>query len=310
MGEVWEGLDERLGRHVAVKTIRRSEADPAAARARSAREARILSRLEHPNICRLYEYVEMEECDLLVLELRARTHPPAGHRDRSSASSQRLDVALGICSALVAAHALSIVHRDLKPENVMLAEDGSVKVLDFGIARRVLLDDPPIPRPVVGPRRASPARGEGDAHHGDRWSSTTGASRRPLASTRSIPLTATGHLPRTPRYMSPEQARGEPATAASDMYSFGLVLYELYTGKPPYGTGTVAETLVRAQWGDVAPPRGIDRNGRGPDRRADDPRSPAASLGTAGARAPARHPAPAAAPPAQRPPWRSRPPGS
>ena len=162
MGEVWEGLDEKLGRYVAIKTIRRSEADPAAARARSAREARILSRLEHPNICRLYEYVEWRSatcwcsswCGAAACAEPSKPVCPAG---------QRLDAALGICSALVAAHALSIVHRDLKPENVMLAEDGSVKVLDFGIARRVLPGDPPIPRPVVDPPAgvAAPAGEDG-----------------------------------------------------------------------------------------------------------------------------------------------------
>ncbi len=259
MGEVWEGLDERLGRRVAVKTIRRAEVDPVAARARAAREARILSRLEHPNVCRLYEYIELGEYDLLVLELvRGRTLRSAIATGLRPA--QRLEVALGCCSALVAAHALSIVHRDLKPENVMLVEDGSVKVLDFGIARRVLAQDDASAQPPTPVREAEERPVEtrvADLQDDDETGAAFGVQPE-LAETVDS-LTAAGQVLGTPRYMSPEQARGEPATAASDMYSFGLLLYELYTGKPPYEATSSPKALVRAQWGDVPAARGIDR---------------------------------------------------
>jgi tetratricopeptide (TPR) repeat protein len=260
MGEVWEGLDERLGRHVAVKTIRRTDADTAAARARSAREARILSRLEHPNICRLYEYIELDECDLLVMEL------VRGHNLREAISAglnpaQRLEIATGICSALVAAHALSIIHRDLKPDNVMVVEDGTAKVLDFGIARSVVADTSPVRQdasPTSAPREwnsASAASSESQAHTATLLLEMHGTSTGPTPDA----LTAPGDVLGTPHYMSPEQARGEPATAASDMYSFGLLLYELYVGKRPYEAASAREALVRAQWGDLQTPQGIDR---------------------------------------------------
>lgn len=236
MGEVWEGIDERLGRRVAVKTIRRSEEANALARARFAREARILSQLEHPNVCRLYEYLEAEDVDLLVLELvRGRSLGKA--IDAGLSATEKLGIALGTCSALVAAHSLSVIHRDLKPENVMLAEDGTVKVLDFGIARRML--DP--------------------AERLDGGRSTIVAPREGEAGETVDALTVAGQVVGTPRYMSPEQARGEGATAASDMFSFGLLLFELYTGKAPYESRSLQQAMARAQWGDVPPPTGIDR---------------------------------------------------
>lgn len=236
MGEVWEGVDERLGRRVAVKAIRRSEEANALARARFAREARILSQLEHPNVCRLYEYLEGEEVDLLVLELvRGRSLGKAIEGGLSA--SEKLGVALGTCSALVAAHSLSVIHRDLKPDNVMLAEDGTVKVLDFGIARRML--DP--------------------AERLDGGQATLAAAPDASAAETIDALTVMGQVVGTPRYMSPEQARGEGATAASDMFSFGLLLFELYTGKAPYESASLQQALARAQWGDVPPVTGIDR---------------------------------------------------
>jgi len=141
---------------VAVKTIRRTEGSDAVARARFAREARILSRLEHPNICRLYEYLHTDELDLLVLEL-VHGRPLSRAIAAGLGDAERLEIALGVGSALLAAHSLSVVHRDLKPDNVMLAEDGTVKVLDFGIARRVL-EQGEAPLPAEGRQSPTPAR--------------------------------------------------------------------------------------------------------------------------------------------------------
>ena len=223
MGEVWEGLDENLGRKVAVKAIGHGQGGDGAARTRFAREARILSQIEHPNICRLYEFLHVGELNVLILEL-VRGRPLGRAIAEGLADSQRLTIALGVGAALQAAHAVSVVHRDLKPDNVMLAEDGSVKVLDFGIARRESAPESdrareePFPEAAVADEPA-PER-----------------------------LTLAGEVVGTPRYMSPEQARGEPATAASDMFCFGLLLFELYTRQVPYGTGGYLETLERAQW--------------------------------------------------------------
>lgn len=236
MGKVWEGIDERLGRRVAVKAIRHDRHAGTTARARFVREACILSQLEHVNICRLYEFVEGEGHDLLVMErVVGRTLKQAiadGLRP-----AQRLEIALGICSALVAAHSLGIVHRDLKPENVMLADDGSVKVLDFGVARR--LSDEPGLAPAA--RTPDAARLEAEV--------TVAAEA----------LTRAGDVVGTPPYMSPEQACGEPAATASDMFAFGLVLYELFTGKPAYDSEHLVEILQRARWADVPETKGVDR---------------------------------------------------
>ncbi len=235
MGEVWQGVDETLGRSVAVKAIRSRWHGDDRIRRRFAREARLLSRLEHPNICRLYELLDGDDGSYLVMELvrgcTLRSAMEAGLRP-----AERMDVALGIGAALAAAHAVSVVHRDLKPENVMLAQDGTPKVLDFGLARSLEEVDEP--------------------------AGQTGASRDPEANDEAADgaLTAVGEVVGTPRAMSPEQARGEPATAASDMYAYGLILYELFTGRPPYGADVAREAmLLRAMWADVPAPTGIDR---------------------------------------------------
>jgi serine/threonine-protein kinase len=237
MGEVWEGIDERLGRRVAVKAIRHATHADDLARARFAREARILSQLEHQNICRLYELVEDEAYDVLILELVSGRTLRRAIRD-GMRPAERLDTALGIGAALVAAHALSIVHRDLKPENVMLSDDGAVKVLDFGIARRLAEDE------------ALDAGGD----------ALTAAPRAGATPADTAALTRAGEVVGTPHYMSPEHARGEPVTAASDMFAFGLLLHELFTGRAPYESTDPTTVLRRARWGDVPSPTGIDRH--------------------------------------------------
>ncbi|MGE5234726.1 MAG: protein kinase domain-containing protein [Acidobacteriota bacterium] len=237
MGEVYLGFDERLQRKVAVKAIRRERRLDAIAKARFLREARVLSQLEHPNICRLYDYVEDTEADFLVLEyVQGRSlRDLTGDTLRFEA---KLAVARQVTGALVAAHALSVVHRDLKPENVLVTSDGEAKVLDFGLARPVRSAD------LTGgygrdgsPRRELP----------DSWSPSGGT------------VTEFGIVVGTPRYMSPEQARGEAVTAASDMYSLGLVLQELFTGRSPLPSEVEPATLLqKAMWGETEAIRGLD----------------------------------------------------
>ncbi len=236
MGEVYIGVDDRLGRRVAVKAIRPDRRLKPRARDQFLREARILSQLEHPNICRLYELVEEDDSDFLVLELIRGKNLREFQEDGLS-RSQCFDIAEQILTALAAAHSMSVVHRDLKPDNIMITPDQTVKVLDFGLARTVAADSP----------KSTEASG---AHDLSVPVSSPGTNST---------LTVIGDVKGTPQYMSPEQARGEPVTAASDMYSFGLILSELFTGRLPYGDDLTMDTLRhRARWGDIAPARGLD----------------------------------------------------
>jgi len=237
MGEVWVGQDERLQRRVAVKALRAEHRMDESVKRRFLREARILSQLEHPNICRLYDYVEQDDADYIVLEL---VH---GQNLRETARQglslrDKLTLAAQVADALVAAHSMSVVHRDLKPENVLVDANHQVKVLDFGLARSL---PPPggDARPATGPIPIRPLAAPGTA---------SGAL-----------LTMVGDVMGTPRYMSPEQARGEPVTAASDMYSLGLVLQELFTGRPPYEPGLdLAVLRQKAAWGETVAVQGTD----------------------------------------------------
>ncbi|MBT3222774.1 MAG: serine/threonine protein kinase [Proteobacteria bacterium] len=137
MGEVYRGYDEVLERVVAVKMIHAKHRLSASARSRLLREARILSKLDHPGICRIFDLVEAPEGEGLVLEfIEGSTLRHEG--PKLETETARVQVILRVAEALAAAHAKQIVHRDLKPDNVMLTPEGSVKVLDFGIARSTL----------------------------------------------------------------------------------------------------------------------------------------------------------------------------
>ncbi len=253
MGEVYLGIDERLQRKVAVKVIRAERRLDAQTKTRFLREARVLSQLDHPGICRLYEYVETEHGDFIVLELvQGRTlrqvfGDPLAFVDKLALAVQATD-------ALVAAHAMGVVHRDLKPENIMVTAEGRVKVLDFGLARS------------LSPRPAEP---EGAAEKG--WVAHVPAGGEaavtelltPAASGSGEPSGATvtqhGMVVGTLRYMSPEQARGETLTVASDLYSLGLILQELFTGAPAVREAEGHTELAQhAMWGETVDVKGLD----------------------------------------------------
>ncbi len=198
MGNVYEAWDERLERRVALKSIRHDWSGSSTARARFLREARVLSSLDHPNICRIYDVLEEDGRTFLVLEfIEGESLDDARGR---LTRAERLQVGDEIAQALAAAHASGVVHRDLKPENIHVTREGRAKVLDFGIAR---------------PAEAEKAIADGDAP----------------AQTSNAALTVVGGVIGTPRYMSPEQRRAEEATSASDMFSYGLVLEELLGGE-------------------------------------------------------------------------------
>ncbi|HEX8411312.1 MAG TPA: protein kinase [Thermoanaerobaculia bacterium] len=235
MGDVYGGYDEKLERKVALKTLAPEQRPDVEARERLLREARALSRLDHPNICRIHDYIESDEVDLLVLEyIDGRTL--AEVMTETTSRAEKLRIAAAIANVLVAAHRAGIVHRDLKPDNVMLTKAGEVKVLDFGLARW-----------LQRPRAAQQLTGK--------YAVLQGGSSYDTAA----PLeTAIGITLGTPLYMSPEQARGEALTPASDMYSFGLLLQALFTGMDPHPMGLSArEVMLRAARGETNPVSGV-----------------------------------------------------
>ncbi|MFO0873924.1 MAG: serine/threonine-protein kinase [Phycisphaerales bacterium] len=245
MGTVFEAIDDRLDRRVALKAIRAEWRFDELVKARFLREARILSSLEHPNICRLYDYLEVDQGAFLVLEFV--DGEPLGRAREGLSRAQRLRLAEQIARVLVAAHAAGVVHRDLKPDNVVVTPDGDAKVLDFGIAR-------PVPR--AGEASAPPS-----ATPFDSLPDPTPASVRTASSSKtgqpasgapgSSLLTTPGDLVGTPMYMSPEQARGAEPTPASDVYSLGLVIAELFSGERPFdATGGVRALLDKVARGE------------------------------------------------------------
>ena len=200
MGEVYLARDHRLGRELALKLLPRQAADDAAAVERFVREARAASALNHPNVVTIYEIGEAEPGRFIAMELvRGETLRALAAAPQPAEALARLGAQ--VARALAVAHAAGIVHRDVKPENVMVRPDGYVKVLDFGIARLVAARD----------------------------GRTTAADAAP---------TVTGCAVGTLRYMSPEQACGEAVTGATDVFSLGLVLHELATGRHPFAAAS------------------------------------------------------------------------
>jgi len=211
IGEVWKARDSRLNRVVAIKfiTAARQGSSPAA---ELLREARAASALNHPNIITIFDVGESEAGTYLAMEfvpgetLRARLNRPPIPMEEG------LGIAEQVAGGLAAAHREGIIHRDLKPENIMLRVDGLVKVLDFGLAKVL---------PWAQPQAAGGA-------------SVTAGSQ----------ATETGQLVGTFTYMSPEQARGGSVTPASDVFSFGIILYEVLTGEHPFKQTTAIDTLT------------------------------------------------------------------
>ena len=207
MGEVYAAEDLRLGRQVAVKLLPAAHtADPGRVR-RFQQEARAASALNHPNILTIYDLGHADGVYYMAAELvQGRTLRQILSEGRM-AVREAVGVGAQIAGALAAAHEAGIVHRDIKPENLMLRPDGYVKVLDFGLAK---LREP----------NAAAAAGA------------------------SLTLTTPGLVMGTMRYMSPEQARGLDIDARSDLFSFGIVLYEMVTGRHPFAGETGVDVAV------------------------------------------------------------------
>ena len=259
MGAVYAGHDRKLDRKVALKVLHADQRLDEQARERLLREARALSKVDHPNICRIHDYIETGDVDLLVLEyIDGRTLQAV--IEYGLPHPEKLRIALAVAEVLVRAHRAGIVHRDLKPDNVMLTKTGEVKVLDFGLARWLHRKSD---MHVTAPRGA----GDGEPNVLEPSISSTIAfqAARPSdvspTGRRELLATAAGTALGTPIYMSPEQARGENLTPASDMFSFGLLLQVLFTGREPHHEVMSArEVILRVARGETNPVQGAPKD--------------------------------------------------
>ncbi|MDQ3252961.1 MAG: serine/threonine protein kinase, partial [Acidobacteriota bacterium] len=207
MGEVYLAEDTKLGRKVALKALPTDVARNHELIQRFIQEARTASALSHANIAHIYELGEADGLSFIAMEYVDGETLRQHLERRRLKIIEALDVAIQVAGALAAAHRAGIIHRDIKPENIMLRADGSVKVLDFGLAK--LLERQQID-----------------------------------TETATLVKTSPGMIMGTPRYMSPEQARGQEVDARSDIWSLGVVLYEMVAGRAPFEGATTGDVIA------------------------------------------------------------------
>lgn len=208
MGEVYLADDEKLGRRVAIKILPESVSRDSDAKRRMQREARAVAALDHPNVCTIYEVGEHEGRPYIVMQYVEGMTLFDRVKESRLSPAECLDVAMQIAAALDEAHSHGVIHRDIKPLNIMITPRGQVKVLDFGLAKFT--------------------------------ESETSAS----GGTADLLKSRTGVVTGTAPYMSPEQLRGAPIDARSDIFSLGVVLYELATGRRPFERPSTVATIT------------------------------------------------------------------
>jgi serine/threonine protein kinase len=265
MGAVYRARDMRLDRLVALKVVRAELLGDPEARRRFRREAQIVARLQHPSIVAVYDYGTFPDGGAyLVMELvRGEDLRRVLQRHGRLEIHEAMTILASVCDAIGAAHREGILHRDLKPENILLPAGGRpAKVLDFGVAK------------LVGDDRMPIEHGDGHA-----------AAEAPTA------LTAAGMIVGTPAYMAPEQFKALPADARTDVFSLGVIAYEMLSGDLPFGRGTLADVVLSQARGvppmrpDLIPPAAeraiklaLDED---PDRRPGSPQAFATQLSAA-----------------------------
>lgn len=228
MGEVYLARDMKLGRKVALKLLPAQFTTEAERVRRFEREARAASSLNHPNILTIYEIGETDGTYYIATEFVEGRTLRQHMESARIAFTEVLKVAVQLASALSAAHRAGVIHRDIKPENIMLRPDGYVKILDFGLAKLT------------------------ENHAG--WQ-TVG----PVAKTSALGKTDPGMVMGTAHYMSPEQTRGEPLDARSDIFSLGVVLYHAATGRPPFSGPSLLSVMHEVAAVNPLPPSAIER---------------------------------------------------
>ena len=219
MGEVYKARDMRLDRTVAIKFLPRTLATDPAALERFQREVRVASSVNHSRICTVHDVGEFQGRPFLVMEFLEGQ----SLRDRIAGKplpiAELMDLSVQICDALKAAHAKGIVHRDIKPANIFITAGGQVKILDFGLAKRSG-DAPAVAKTTV-----------------------SAAEERTAATGTGITVTRPGSIAGTLAYLSPEQARGEEVDSRTDIYSLGVVVYQMATGQPTFRAETSEELI-------------------------------------------------------------------